>query len=205
MLDHPDHGYGLAPPLIDAALIVVDVQNDFCPGGSLAVPAGDEVLPVINQWVDTFVSAARPIFYTRDWHPADHVSFVARGGPWPPHCVQDSPGSAFHPALRVAGPEFRKGVDRDRDAYSGFEGHAAVGGASLAEALVAAGVRTLLVVGLATDYCVRATALDGIREGFAVVVDPRAVRAVDVDPGDGDRALSDLRAAGAQIWPANDA
>lgn len=199
-----DHGPGWPPTLPDAALIVVDVQNDFCPGGSLAVPAGDEVLPVINRWIDRFAAAGRPIFYTRDWHPADHVSFAARGGPWPPHCVQGSPGAEFHPALRIAGPEFRKGVERDRDAYSGFEGHEPRSGSSLAAALRAEGARTLLVVGLATDYCVRATALDGVREGFSVVVDPCGVRAVNVEPGDGDRALSELGANGVTIGPAND-
>ena len=191
-------------PVGDSALIVVDVQNDFCPGGSLAVPDGDQVVAPINRWVDQFKRQGRPIFYTRDWHPRDHVSFQARGGPWPSHCVQDSPGAAFHPALDVSGVEFRKGAELDRDAYSGFEGADPATGRGLADAIRRAGAGTVLVVGLATDYCVKATALDGVREGFRVLVDADAARAVEVNPGDGARALSEMAQAGVQVLPRND-
>ncbi|MCY0885840.1 MAG: isochorismatase family protein, partial [Firmicutes bacterium] len=115
-------GPAVAP---DAALIVVDVQNDFCPGGALPVPDGDRVIPVLNAAVRAFVAAGRPVAFTRDWHPAGHVSFLDRGGPWPPHCVQGTPGAAYHPRLErpAEAAEFLKGEQPDRDAYSGFEGH----------------------------------------------------------------------------------
>ena len=183
----------------DAGLVVVDVQNDFCPGGSLAVPEGHRVVPAINEWVAAFRARGRPVVYTRDWHPVHHVSFVERGGPWPPHCVQGTPGAAFHPALRVDGPQFLKGTDPDRDAYSGFQGIDPESGLPLAAALRRAGVRTLLVVGLATDYCVKATALDGVDAGFSVAVDENAVRAVNVAPDDGAEALSEMVKAGVRI------
>ncbi|MCL8206639.1 MAG: nicotinamidase [Actinomycetia bacterium] len=192
--------------LDDAALIVVDLQNDFCPGGSLAVPDGDAVIPRVNRWVEAFSAQGRPIAYTQDWHPADHVSFRQRGGPWPPHCVQGTSGAALHPALLVRGTLFRKAFEPDRDAYSGFEGvrtdpDGRLTDETLARWLHRLGVRRLLVVGLATDYCVRATALDGLRGGFAVEVDPAACRPVDVTPGDGERALAELRRAGAVLTP----
>lgn len=194
--------------LDDAALIVVDLQNDFCPGGALAVPDGDAVVPRINRWVEAFSAAGRPVAYTQDWHPPGHVSFRERGGPWPPHCVQGTPGAAFHPDLLVRGTLFRKAFEPDRDAYSGFEGvrvepDGSLSDEGLADWLRRLGVRRLVVVGLATDYCVRATALDGLRAGFAVEVDPAACRAVDVSPGDGDRALAELRQAGATLTPAD--
>lgn len=185
--------------LDDAALIVVDVQNDFCPGGSLGVPEGDAVIRPINRWVAAFKEAGRPVFYTRDWHPSGHISFAEQGGPWPPHCVQNSDGARFHPSLRIEGPEFLKGTDIHRDAYSGFEGRDPMSGLSLAEALRKTGTQALLVVGLATDYCVKATALDGIREGFRVSVDEEAVRAVNVAPDDGARALSEMARAGISV------
>ncbi len=176
----------------DAALIVVDVQNDFCPGGVLAVRAGDAVVPAINALAGRFAHVAM----TCDWHPADHCSFAARGGPWPPHCVQGSAGAAFHGGLDLPGATvFRKGTDPDAEAYSGFAGRTEAG-EDLASWLRARCVREVWVVGLATDYCVRATALDAAGAGFAVTVATEACRAVDVRPGDGARALAELAAAG---------
>lgn len=186
-----------------AALVVVDVQRDFCPGGALAVPQGDEVVPVLNRWVEAFAQRGRPVVYTQDWHPENHVSFRQRGGPWPPHCVQGTEGAAFHPQLVLRGTVFRKGFDPDQEAYSGFDGALAEGdrgvraGTSLADWLRQHGVRQLYVGGLATDYCVRATVLDGLNEGFQVTVLVPAVRAVDVRPGDGRRALAEMQARGA--------
>ncbi|EKP95482.1 bifunctional nicotinamidase/pyrazinamidase [Thermaerobacter subterraneus] len=189
----------------DAALVVVDVQNDFCPGGALAVPQGDQVVPVLNRWIGAFHAAGRPVVFTQDWHPSGHVSFREQGGPWPVHCVQGSPGAAFHPDLQVRGTVFRKGFAPDREAYSGFDGALAAGEAgvrpevTLAGWLRQQGVRHLYVGGLATDYCVRATVLDGLREGFRVTVLVPAVRAVDVTPGDGERALAEMEAHGALL------
>jgi nicotinamidase/pyrazinamidase len=177
------------------ALLVVDVQNDFCAGGSLAVREGDAVVPVLNRWIAAARHAGVPVFAARDWHPADHVSFHARGGPWPPHCVQGTRGAEIHPGLELpAGtPLFSKGDDPDRESYSAFQGTA------LVDRLRSEGVRRLWVGGLTLDYCVRATTLDAVRHGFAVRVILPATRAVDAVPGDGDRALSDIRACGAAI------
>jgi nicotinamidase/pyrazinamidase len=174
------------------ALIVVDVQRDFCPGGALAVPRGDEVVPVINRLLGL---SGWPIVATRDWHPTDHCSFAPQGGPWPPHCVADTPGAAFHPALETArlGEVVSKATRRDAEAYSGFQG------TDLAARLTARGVRRLFVVGLATDYCVKATALDARRAGLDVVVLTDAIRGVEVHPGDCDAALEEMRQAGIRL------
>ncbi|MEE9275853.1 MAG: nicotinamidase [bacterium] len=171
------------------ALIVVDLQVDFCPGGSLAVPSGDEIVAPVNRLLglEGWRKAA-----TRDWHPADHLSFKDRGGIWPPHCVAGTPGAEFHPGMAAGKVDevVSKGDRADAEAYSGFDG------TPLAADLRAAGVSRIFVCGLATDYCVRATALDGRREGLEVVLLEDAVRAVDVEPGDGERALEEMRAAG---------
>jgi nicotinamidase/pyrazinamidase len=197
---------GPSTPEPDAALVVVDVQNDFCPGGALPVPHGDDVVPVLNAWVEAFRRADRPVGYTQDWHPPDHASFRPRGGPWPPHCVQGTRGAAFHPDLRVEGTLFRKGFDPDRDAYSGFEARRVEGGeirmdTGLADWLREGDVRTVYVGGLATDYCVRATVLDALAAGFATVLLEDGVRAVDVQPGDGEKAIEEMRRAGATVRP----
>lgn len=186
------------------ALIVVDVQNDFCPGGALGVPGGDQVVPVLNAWIERCNRLGLPVVYTQDWHPEGHCSFAAQGGPWPVHCVQDTPGAAFHPDLRVQGEIFRKAYLTEPDAYSGMEARRVEGGRlredqPLPQWLREQGVRRVLIGGLATDYCVRATALDALREGFAAVVLRDAVRAVDVKPGDGERALREMAEAGAVI------
>jgi nicotinamidase/pyrazinamidase len=177
------------------ALLLIDVQNDFCPGGSLAVPEGDAVVPVLNRWIAAARQAGIPIVASRCWHPAGHVSFRERGGPWPPHCVQGTQGAKFHPALALPPgvPIVTKGGELDRDNYSDFHR------TGLAERLKRQGVRRLWIGGLALDYCVRATVLDALREGFEVHLIRAGTRAVDVTPGDGARALEEMRAAGARI------
>ena len=177
------------------ALIVVDVQNDFLPGGALAVPGGDEVVPVLNRWIETFSDHGLPVFFTRDWHPSNHCSFNAEGGTWPPHCVAGTRGAAFADALEMP-PGARvvsKADTPEQDAYSGFQG------TILADELKTLQVRRLFVGGLATDYCVRETVLDGCRQGFEVHLIEPAVRAVEVEPGDGKKAVEAMREAGARI------
>ncbi|MEM6783700.1 MAG: isochorismatase family protein [Bacteroidota bacterium] len=175
------------------ALVVVDVQRDFCPGGSLAVPEGDAVVPVLNRWVEQAEARGVPVFFTRDWHPADHASFVAQGGPWPPHCVQDTDGATFHPDLLVPdhAPVISKATTAAAEAYSGFDT------TDLAAQLRAAAVRRVWVGGLATDYCVRATALDALAEGFAVHLVPGGMRGIT--PATSATALAEMAAAGAVL------
>lgn len=182
------------------ALVIVDVQNDFCPGGALAVRDGDAVVPVLNRYAERFAARAAAVFASRDWHPPVTRHFQAYGGVWPPHCVQGTPGADFHPGLVLPGGTtvLSKGMDPDRDAYSAFQ--AETGDAmEFAVALGECGIQRLFIGGLATDYCVKATALDALREGFEVVVLEDAVRAVDLSPGDGERALGEMRAAGARL------
>jgi nicotinamidase/pyrazinamidase len=173
------------------ALIVVDVQNDFCPGGALAVPDGDAVVADVNR----LAREADFVVATRDWHPEDHGSFAERGGTWPPHCVQGTPGAELHPELEEAPIDLvvDKGQDPQAEGYSAFEATA------LEQALRARGARDVHVAGLALDYCVRATALDAARAGFDVTVHAYATRAVDVEPGDGARAVAELRDAGVRV------
>ena len=188
---HATHGGpGLRP---GDALIVVDVQRDFLPGGALAVAEGDQVVPVLNRYIARFEQAGLPTVFTRDWHPENHCSFRAQGGPWPPHCVADSAGAAFAPGLVLpaSGHVVSKAATVEADAYSGFQG------TSLAQWLRAQGSRRLFIGGLATDYCVRETVCDALAAGFAVVLLRDAVRAVEVQPGDGARAEQAMRAAGA--------
>jgi nicotinamidase/pyrazinamidase len=175
------------------ALLIVDVQNDFCPGGALAIPEGDQVIPVLNRWTQRALRDKIPIFASRDWHPPRHISFKERGGPWPPHCVQDTNGAAFHPDLELpANTEiFSKGYEVDKDSYSAF------GGTNLAEKLRKAGVKRLWIGGLAQDYCVHETSLEALREGFEVHVIVDATRAVNRSPEDGKRALEQMGRAGA--------
>jgi nicotinamidase/pyrazinamidase len=169
--------------------LIVDPQVDFCPGGALPVPRGDAIFAAANE-----VAATVPLVVaSRDWHPDNHCSFQAQGGTWPPHCVAGTPGAEFHPALdrRPIAEIFSKGSDPDREAYSAFDG------TGLGDWLRARGVQRLLVAGLATDYCVRASVLEARREGFEVVVVEDGIGAVDVHPGDGERALAEMREAGA--------
>ncbi len=177
------------------ALVIVDLQNDFCPGGSLAVPDGDKIVPIVNDLIERFSRAGLPILATRDWHPENHASFKAQGGLWPPHCVQNTPGARFHPNLRLpdSATVISKADSKEKDAYSGFEG------TDLAALLKEAWVDRIVVCGLATDYCVRATALDGLRAGVKVTVVEDAIRGVDVQPGDAEKALAELQKAGASL------
>ncbi len=185
------------------ALIVVDVQNDFAdPEGSLAVRGGEEIVPVINGEVDAARAARGAVVYTQDWHPPDTPHFEKDGGVWPVHCVQGSWGAEMHPELEVVGPVVRKGSNGE-DGYSGFTMRDPVSGETrptlLRDLLQERAVRRVVVVGLATDYCVKATALDARSLGYETTVLGDAIRAVDLQPGDGERALDELRGAGAAV------
>ena len=185
------------------ALVVVDVQNDFAdPAGSLAVPAGAEVLPLVDGEIESAIVAGAQVVYTQDWHPGSTPHFQKDGGIWPVHCVQQTWGAEFHPGLRVEGPVVRKG-SHGEDGYSGFTMRDPRSGETtpteLEGLLRERGIERLVVVGLATDYCVKATALDGRALGFDTTVVGDAVRAVDLQPGDGERALDELRAAGISV------
>jgi nicotinamidase/pyrazinamidase len=175
------------------ALVIVDFQNDFTPGGALAVRDGDAIAGRVDELARS--GDYDLVVATRDWHPPDHRSFAAQGGPWPPHCVQGTPGAELHPALDRALVDvvIDKGQDPATEGYSGFEA------TNLAELLRERRVDHVTVVGLATDYCVMNTALDALRNGFSVTVDSSAVRPVEVEPGDGERALEAVRAAGGSI------
>jgi|KBSSwiStaDraftv2_1062776.scaffolds.fasta_scaffold758644_2 nicotinamidase/pyrazinamidase len=187
----------LVSPVPKRALLVVDVQNDFCPGGALAVPRGDEVVEPLNKLIDKFLERGEPVYKTRDWHPPETKHFVAYGGTWPVHCVQNTEGAEFHPALRDD-PRIivvSKGLG-DNDGYSAFDG------TNLAAELQKQGVEEVVVGGLATDYCVKHTVLDARKHGFKVKALIDAMQAVDLQNGDGERALEEMRAAGAQITSA---
>ncbi|MCX4186636.1 isochorismatase family protein [Methylophaga sp. OBS4] len=164
----------------DDALIVVDVQNDFCPGGALPIEHGDEIIPVLNHWIDDAVSKNIPIYASRDWHPVGHISFTDRGGPWPPHCIQDTSGARFHPDLHL--PEsaiiVTKGVRFDQDQNSAFDQ------TGLADELRRHNIKRLWVGGLAEDVCVLATALDGRKAGFEVVFIEHAAHPVSQKGGE---------------------
>jgi nicotinamidase/pyrazinamidase len=182
------------------ALVIVDVQNDFCPGGALGVPRGDEVVSPLNRYAERFAREGAAVFASRDWHPKRTTHFREFGGVWPPHCVQDTPGAQLHPDLRLppGATLVSKGMDPNADSYSCFQA-ATSDGVPFRDVLRKRGVRRLFVGGLATDYCVKATVLDALREGFEVVVLEDAVRAVDVTPGDGEAALRAMREAGAAV------
>lgn len=184
----------MRPGLPDAALILVDVQNDFCPGGALAVSEGDQIVPIINRLMPKFSL----VISTQDWHPANHISFKDQGGPWPPHCVQGSRGSELHSALET-GPiahYFRKASSPEKDDYSEFAGKDDRG-RKLDQVLKSKGVKKLYVVGLATDYCVLETVLDGLKLGYEVYPVTDAMRAVNVNPEDGKNALQKMAGSGA--------
>lgn len=182
------------------ALVVVDLQNDFCPGGALGVRGGDAIVPVVNRYLERFANAGAPVFLTRDWHPPVTRHFKAFGGVWPPHCVRDTRGAAFHPGLAAPAEAVivSKGMDPDQDAYSAFQAEDPSARPFVA-VLAERGVRRLYVGGLATDYCVRATALDALRGGFEVVLLTDAIAAVDLEPGDGARAIDEMQGAGARM------
>ena len=178
-----------------AALVVVDVQNDFCPGGALAVKGGDEVIPKLNKVIRAFSKAGLPIFFTRDWHPPKHRSFKTQGGIWPPHCVRDTSGAEFHPGLTVP-PEavvISKGTKPKFEAYSGFQG------TDLEKRLKKFGVRRILIGGLTTDYCVKESSLDALDAGFDVAVLRDCIRGVNLHPDDSEFAIREIVARGAVL------
>jgi nicotinamidase/pyrazinamidase len=176
------------------ALIVVDIQRDFCPGGALPVADGDKIIPAVNELVRAFEKASLPIFFTRDWHPRNHMSFKAYGGPWPPHCIRNTPGASFHPSLVVPreAEVIDKGILQAEDAYSGFQG------TDLARKLNDLQVERINVAGLATDYCVKNTVVDGAAKGFETYVITDCVEGVNLKPSDSATALRAMLTKGAR-------
>jgi nicotinamidase/pyrazinamidase len=174
------------------ALLVVDLQRDFCPGGALAVEDGDRVVEPANQLIELFELRGWPVYFTRDWHPENHCSFEAQGGAWPAHCIAGTPGAEFHQNLQVPkhATVISKADEQDKEAYSGFEG------TDLRDRLVREKVDSVIVAGLTLDYCVKTTALDAHRFGLEVCVAIDAVRAVNTDPGDGRRAIMHMQVRG---------
>lgn len=185
----------------NAALIIVDVQRDFCPGGKLQVNDGDRVVSVVNRLIEVvFKGKSNQVFATRDWHPAITNHFKEFGGKWPEHCVQETPGAGFYPDLRF--PEgltiISKGMSTEEDAYSGFDG-VTQKFVPLEDELRQRGFQTLIICGLATDYCVKQTALDALRKGFKVKLIVDACRAVNINPDDGKKAIQEMVEAGAEL------
>ena len=172
----------------------MDVQNDFCPGGALPVPEGDQVIPALNDYIKLFTKAKARIFATRDWHPPNHISFKAQGGPWPLHCVRNTEGARFHPDLKLPSGTtiVSKAMDPLKEAYSGFDG------TGLANKLTTHGVARVFVGGLATDYCVKHTVLDSRKLGFEVVLLLDASYGINAKPGDVARAIDDMIESGAE-------
>ncbi|MFN3870926.1 MAG: nicotinamidase [Aquificaceae bacterium] len=175
-------------------LVIVDMQRDFMPGGALPVPEGDLIIPLLNQYIELFFKRGLSLFFTRDWHPADHISFKDQGGLWPPHCVQNTEGAMFHKDLFIPHDNrfiISKGTSRDFDAYSGFQG-------TLLDSLLRErGIKRIFVGGVATDYCVKNTVLGGINLGYQVFLLADGIKGVDVNPGDSQRAIEDMLQAGA--------
>jgi nicotinamidase/pyrazinamidase len=182
-----------------SALIIVDVQNDFCPGGALAAPGGDRIVPALNKYIEEARANGMPVYASRDWHPAVTTHFQAYGGPWPPHCVAGTPGAAFHPALELPADAIviSKGDVPDKAGYSAFDGRTAAG-RPLVDDLRARGIDRLYVAGLTAEYCVKQTVLDGLRAGLRVDVLDDAVGGLNAAPGDAERALDEMTAAGAR-------
>lgn len=182
------------------ALLVVDIQNDFCPGGALPVPEGDRIIPKVNHTVALFGRRGLPILFTRDWHPRETKHFKEFGGAWPPHCIQGTKGARFHPELVVPKHAMilSKGMDPEQDSYSAFQAYTERG-RDLESTLHEFAVDEIFICGLATDYCVRATTLDGLRRGMTVRVLKDAVRGVDMKPGDSDMAIQEMRVHGARF------
>jgi nicotinamidase/pyrazinamidase len=182
------------------ALLVVDVQRDFCPGGALPASGCDRILPTINAYVAAAGELGMPIYVSRDWHPAVTTHFKPYGGEWPPHCVQGSSGAEFHPDLELPASAIviSKGEDPDRPGYSAFDGHTANGEPLLTD-LRNRHLDTLCVAGLTTEYCVRQTTLDALRAGLHVSVLTDAIAGIGAHPGDVDRALAEMTRAGAVL------
>ncbi len=182
------------------ALLVVDIQNDFCPGGALAVPEGNTIVPRVNRTIELFVRRGLPVLATRDWHPPVTKHFKDYGGAWPPHCVQGTKGARFHPELRLPKDTvvLSKGMDPEQDSYSGFQA-LNDGGRDLESVVHDLGIDELFLCGLATDYCVRATALDAQRRGIRIHVLEDAIKGVDVRPGDSEAAIAEMRRSGVPL------
>jgi nicotinamidase/pyrazinamidase len=182
------------------ALLVIDVQNDFCPGGALPVPQGDKVVPVLNKYIHMFVKKQLSVFASRDWHPRKTAHFKRFGGSWPVHCVQGTKGANFHPRLKLPKEAvvLYKGMDPREDSYSVFQAQD-TGGMSFLNLLKLFGVEELFIGGLATDYCVKASVLDALKNGFKVRLLTDAIRGVDVAAGDSQKALAKMVAAGARL------
>ena len=161
------------------ALLVVDIQNDFCPGGALGVKDGDKIIPIVNRYIDLFIINELPVFFSRDWHPEDTIHFKARGGQWPPHCIQNTSGAEFHPDLHIPGQAIiiSKGANPDQDGYSAFDARNAEQIPFL-ELLRTMAIKELYLAGIATDYCVRESSLDALKQGFSVTVLTDAIKAV---------------------------
>jgi len=183
-----------------AALLVVDVQNDFCPGGALGVPGGDRIIPAVNRHIAEAAARGMPVYATRDWHPVVTTHFKEYGGEWPPHCVQNTEGAKFRPDLKLPADAIvvSKGDDPARQGYSAFDGHTEAGKPLLRD-LRDRDVNRIYVTGLATDYCVKETAIDAIEAGLEVRVLDDAIAGIDVHPGDITRALDDISRAGAKL------
>lgn len=175
------------------ALVLVDLQNDFCPGGALAIEGGDDVVEAVNPWIAAALAAGIPVFASRDWHPEGHLSFEAQGGPWPPHCLQDSKGAAFHPRLRLPDDVIKvtKGVRFDQDQNSAFDQ------TGLAEELRRRDISRIWMAGLAQDVCVAATALEGRQEAFQVMLIKEGTRPVTAEGG--RESLERMQAAGVHV------
>ncbi|WP_457600982.1 nicotinamidase [Hydrogenivirga sp.] len=176
------------------ALIVVDMQNDFMPGGALPVPEGDRIVPKLNEYIELFEERALPVFFTRDWHPENHISFKGHGGIWPPHCVQNTEGAMFHKDLKMPLDNkfiISKGTSPDFDAYSGFQG------TLLDSLLKERGIRRVFVGGVATDYCVKNTVLGALNLGYEAFLLLDGIKGVDVKPGDSERAVEEMLRRGA--------
>ncbi|MFA6164624.1 MAG: isochorismatase family protein [Methylobacter sp.] len=176
------------------ALLVIDIQNDFLPVGSLAVPEGEQVIPVLNGYIDQFVKRQLPVFATRDWHPSNHCSFIQQGGPWPEHCITGSKGAEFSADLHLSASThiISTGIDVDQEGYSGFENPV------LKLQLDNAGVSRLFIGGLATDYCVLSTVRDALNYHYKVLLLIDAIRAVNVRPQDGENAINEMIQQGAK-------
>jgi nicotinamidase/pyrazinamidase len=182
----------------NSALLIVDVQKDFCPGGALGVAGGDEIIPIINRYIELFRNNGRPIIASRDWHPSVSRHFREFGGIWPVHCVQDSDGARFHPGLLLP-PEclvFSKGTNPLLDDYSALQARNEAE-KPMSQYLDELGLHFLYICGLATDYCVSQSVMNGLRQGFSIFVLADAVRGVDMEQGDSERALAEMVAAGA--------
>jgi nicotinamidase/pyrazinamidase len=187
----------------DTALLIVDVQNDFAdPAGSLSVRSGHTIIPALNAEIRRATAAGSHVLYTQDWHPPDTPHFAKDGGIWPVHCVMDTWGAALHPGLAVVGPIVRKGSNGE-DGYSGFSMRDPTTGETkpteLADLLADAGTTNLVIAGLATDYCVRSTVLDAREHGYPITVLEQGVRAVNLEPQDGEHAIEAMLAAGALL------